>query len=282
MNNTITKISFLAFLGMTASMSHAAILFSEDFNEYTAGEPIPTGTDQTWTIRTENTTFEAIDDTSHIFSPSGNQYGQLDFDAASGAADPLASTNSSAFSEGSMTGKLSISFCTPEAQSTSGYGFLLRIGNAAGNSGTAFAMYILKNGQLRPSTTDGGMGYSFATYSLGVANQLEIVFNNSNDSVSYEGGTVASRTMDVYLNGSLVADDITSGTGGLALESNITNINFSAKTYAEAFTGTMYLNKVELSTIPESSASSNAIAIALIAALSLFIRHRYHSRRSSL
>ncbi|MGE9292114.1 MAG: hypothetical protein ACQKBW_00750 [Puniceicoccales bacterium] len=279
MNKIASKLTFLSILGIAAA-SHATVMFSETFEEYDLGAIPQGGAEDKWTFREAGGTFIAVDDTTHIFSQDANQYGRMNFDGAAGAQDPLLTTRATeySFSGGSSTGQVSFQFVDTSAIAETNYGFLLRLGTSAGNSGTALAFYI-RNGELRYSNNQGNLGAAFASYSLDTVNQIDIVYNYTASDLDYSGSTVAATSMDIYINGELVGDNITTADSTVTVGSAVSNFNLTAKTWSSEFEGELLLDDIivdsEIS-IPEPSSSCAILGVA--AALVLFLsRRRFRS-----
>ena len=254
MNKTLKyALSSLALIASAASSS-ATVFFAENFETYTPDAAVPT--DNIWFLRTESGSFTTKDDsTNNDFS--GSKYGEIIFDDTAGVADPLVAVRSTYSVTGSATGQVSFKFLDPTSPSTTGNGFLLRLGTNAGNSTTAFAIFI-KDGNFITSSTSGTAGSTFASYSLGTTNELDIIYNNSASTLNYNGGSVVSRAMDIYLNGTLVGDDIDGGTIGssLTVGSAVEKLNFTAKTSSSDFNGALYVDDILMNdaiSIPETN-----------------------------
>lgn len=279
--NIIIPIAFLATSGVT----DATVLFSDDFNSYTAGDPITIGSSPIkWaSVRptgnppaTTEAFFTAELDSSNFFGEgTANQYADMSLtDAVGNENNILISTN--AFS-GSETGQFSMEFYDPSSASNSGTGWSLRLGTGAGNSATIFGVF-LDDGDLILSGGSGVVpnGGTIATYTQDAVHTLDIVFNNSSSNLNYAGGIVASQRMDVYLNGILVGDDL-ANSGGTGVGTNISAFNFTGKTDT-SFTNSLYINRIVVDNSPTIPETSNYASIAgLLTLMLVWLRCRSHA-----
>ncbi|MGE9293305.1 MAG: hypothetical protein ACQKBW_06810 [Puniceicoccales bacterium] len=280
--NTLAKALTLSTL-LLGSMSaiHATVIFSEDFEEYTAGSEIAAGSGLNWLevkprgTGTNTMTFDAEEDTSHLFSTEYNQYGLM----FANAVTVNNAVRSNVFSSGTLSGQMSFTFYDPSSATHSGDGWSLRISNAsAGNGATAFGIFIKNGGLYLSYSTDVACSATpFASYDMDAANELVIVFNNQNTSMTYSGGTIVAGSMDIYLNGVLVGDDLGKA-GGVPVGENIRSFNFTDKT-STAFSGTLYLDDIIVDdsiSIPELSESS--LFMGIIPLVLLAFRRRQNKR----
>ncbi|QYY36279.1 hypothetical protein [Ruficoccus sp. ZRK36] len=277
MNKIAKALAISTLLLGSMSAIHATVIFSENFDEYTAGEPVPWNTDysENW-LQVVAYDFDTETDSSHMFSAGPNQYGSL---SGSNLSSQMVARSTVFDGPGTQTGQMSFAFYDPSSEPHSGNGFVFRISNQdSGNAKAAFAIFI-QNGELIlaygsdiiPSAT------SFASYNQNEANQLDIVFNNSDSPLTYSGGTIVAGAMDVYLNGELVGDDL-GRAGSLGTGVNIRSFNITAKT-SPAFTGTMYLDDIVVDdsiSIPEISESS--LYMGIIPLVLLALRRRRNKR----
>ncbi|QYY36764.1 hypothetical protein [Ruficoccus sp. ZRK36] len=269
MNNHLKCLVALSGLLAATGTLSAANLFFDNFDSYPAGDAIPAGTGQNWSEVKTSVSFTAETDSSHIFSESSNQYALMQATAAT--------TNvyvASKYFSGTLTGEVSMKFYDNSEDAFAGNGWSLRIGNSGGNSGTAFGVFI-ENGQIIRSanTSVSSGGGTITSYSFDTVNDLNIVFNNSEDVLTYSGGSVASGKMDVYLNGVLVGNDLDGcGESNIAdteVEATIRVINFTAKVGTEnPFTSTLYLDEISVdseASIPEPAESGICIGLGILA-----------------
>ncbi|QYY36048.1 PEP-CTERM sorting domain-containing protein [Ruficoccus sp. ZRK36] len=285
MNRYCPKLTALmisaGFAGCLPLTSSAEVLYFENFESYTPGSTITTASAYWSSDYTGNDIyFEARDDSSDLFGSSGNQYGYL--------ADTSV-TNNQSFSEaitpftGTQTGQLDFSFYDPSGDLFNGQGFLVRIGSGNGNKKTSFGLFVMDGELVWASGNGVWLNTSqTTTYAMDTANTVSVVFNNSNDPLTYGDQTVASHCMDVYLNGVLVGDDW-GGAGEDPTGTAIANVNFTAKSQessATDFAGTIYLDDIRVDSsinIPEPSSSAMLFA-SLGGALFVLIKRLRRAR----
>lgn len=260
----------------------ASVLYSEDFEGYTVDACVPTGASAKWStyfLATAQATDNGTDllgrvKTGPAFGVNSKYLMLQDTNATTGMS--LASSTSTNFG---TTGQLSMSFYSPSGMVNQGDGWLLRLGTIYNNSSTAFGLFI-ENGSIYAATTSNitQAASALATYSLDTANTLSIVYNNSTSLLTYDGGTVASGKMDVWLNGSLVGNDL-AGIGNLAIGTALANFNFTAKAAAGPipdFEGTLYVDNIEVNSIATIPEPRTAI-LAGMALIGLLLVHRRQS-----
>ncbi|QYY37250.1 hypothetical protein [Ruficoccus sp. ZRK36] len=273
LRSALLGISLVATL---PCLSQATVIYSEDFESYTAGSAIQqlnVDPESHWLYSTNknDVSFTAQDDATDIFSSSSNQYGVIsDTSTTNNQSISIATTKFAA----TETGSLTFDFYDSSQSLFNGEGFLLRIGPDSGNGGTAFGLWI-QNGTIYSATGAGSwQSTSLSSYTLNTAHNLNIVFNNSSDAVGYEGDTIDSNTMNIYLDGVLIGDNL-GGSGG-SVGSAIELLNFTSITSSEPaddFAGTIYLDNITVdNSIPESS--SSALLIGLGATLFALVQRR--------
>jgi hypothetical protein len=280
MNHYLNKITLATALLALPLGTQASELWSDNFESYTAGDSVPARSNGTENWRNAvATSFDVVTDSSNIFSSDSNQYAEMTATGLTSA--PNVNSYADATTPASETGQLSFSFYDPSTATHAGFGWSLRIGSLnAGNSNTAFGIFINDGSLVLSDGTGVNYGDVITTYTQDAVQQLDIVFNNSISSLDYGTGVVASGTMDVYLNGVLVGDDL-AGSGGLAIGETIGNINFTAKTSEETpFSGTLYLDDLSLNSsiaIPEPSSAALLLGLAVL--LPLGMRYRSTDRK---
>ncbi|QYY35339.1 PEP-CTERM sorting domain-containing protein [Ruficoccus sp. ZRK36] len=275
--NYLSKLLPLGLIGMSAiaTTASAATFFSDDFEEYTAGAAIPLGSEEIWREAkvVGEVVFDAENDTGHYFSSESNKYAVLS--QVDGTGQGLASATG--FS-GTTTGQMNFSFYDPSSDTSD---WLMRIsGNAWGGNGNTLWGLFMQNGTLYVGSGQYvSPGAQIGTYQQDTAYTISIVFNNSDSTLNYDGGSVASQMMDVYLNGELIGDDLAS-TGNIGTGTTVQNINFASKVNSP---GTIYLDDISLDSnisIPEPSTMS-ALAVGLgIMCLAIGRRMKLFGRRS--
>lgn len=274
-------LSLIPALSLAAA-AHAAAVFSDDFSSYTPGV-LTTGAAPAnkWASPPAG----IIDDNSSLFTrvttDSGNLFGAgtsnqylriADTSNANNTLNYNLAINDTAIGQ---VGTLAFDFYDPSGDGAQGDGWLLRMGTAAGNSVTAFGLYLM-NGELRVATTSNVTpnGTAFGTYSLDTLHSLVIFYNSSASNVSYAGRTLAANTMDVWLDGTIAATAL-GRSGGTTGVQTIDSFGFTRKTTtntATDFVGTLYLDNItaysgaETAAIPEPSAfalAGGAVALTL-------------------
>ncbi|QYY35061.1 hypothetical protein [Ruficoccus sp. ZRK36] len=297
MNHVITTLALSAGL-LTPILGSAAVLFEDNFNEYANGLDLITAPDTEWNAyASENPNYGTgtLPDAFSVIEDSGNLFGSgtsnkfMKMAVTQTVEKYNINSSANAFTSSTLTGQVDFRFVDPTDAASTGYGWAVRIGYGNGNDKTSFAI-ILDEGKLHTGVGASiGNGDVLSTYSMDTAYAVTIVFNNSADSMIYAGGSVASKTMDVYLDGVLIGNDVP-GSGGEGFSSdpiddpvtytNIANINFTAKAYSP-FQDTLYIDDVEVNSdisIPEPSTSAFLIGISVL--LVTFLRRRLKGARS--
>ncbi|RRJ96931.1 hypothetical protein Ga0100231_024570 [Opitutaceae bacterium TAV4] len=206
--------------------------FSNDFNDYTSGSALPLSyTLNGWSPQTApqttddgNTLFSRIvtDSGNHFGSGTENRYLRVaDTSNANGTASYgnynfLLSTASNALGGESDSGMLAFDFYEPENAAAQGIGWMLRLGNGwAANGNTVFALCIGQGGVRRVTGTNNvpDTSATLGEFSQNQKHTLRIVFNSSAETLVYNGGSVATGTMDVWLDNTKIASGV-AGSGG--------------------------------------------------------------------
>ncbi len=277
----------LSFAALTSS--HATVLFSENFDSYTSGVSIATAGPAKWS-KSNNLTGISADivqtDTNDYFGAgSGNKMGQISQLSPSGNLAVLNSTTTTSFG---LTGQVSFDYVVPpydtvsptsEPYVTNNYasdGIVFRIGSASGNGNSAFGL-LFKEGSLYAVSGDGlGAPVLLASTSVSTMHSLSMVYNNQSTSFNYDGGSLAAQSMDVYLDGVLVGDDLTHG--ALAADTAIASLGFIAKGIGNSMVLTMYTDNFVVSdtvVIPEPDTLASLAGLgALLTAVMLRRRKR--------
>ncbi|HEY9249933.1 MAG TPA: hypothetical protein VIO38_12415 [Rariglobus sp.] len=281
------RLSLLPALALSLAVVHAAPVFTESFNSDTPGVLVTGSSSTKW--NSPGTGSNVIDDNSTLFTrvttDTGNLFGQGTGNQYLRIADTSNANNALNYNlvikdtTIGQVGTLAFNFYDPSGDSAQGNGWLLRLGTSAGNSTTAFGLYLM-NGQLRVATTNNVEPNStaFATYALDTAHSLVIYFNSSSSAVSYGEHTLAANTMDVWLNGSIAATAL-ARSGGSTGDQTIDSFGFTRKVSSNTssdFVGTLLVDDlnaysgVELSAIPEPASFAMLGGIgALVCALTL-------------
>lgn len=206
----------VAFISLfTASPSIAALVFSEDFEGLTNGEDLTTSNTALTYIRI-GTGLGVIDAlTPGNFGTGGSAIVTQNTSSSSlngiGVASTLPASNLYELSMDlrltDLTGDVVIGVGTGSAFT----------GNTTFT--TAQGLFWLQsdsgNFERRTSSAwvDVGGGTSFA---LNTNYTLRVLANGSSSAVAYSGGSLAANTMDIYLDGTLLDDDVPVTTPGLS------------------------------------------------------------------
>lgn len=276
-----SAIALLAVLS-SASLVHSAEIFSESFDSYNVGV-LPNNWNNTsykWQKATDdgNTLFaRVVQDTEDLFGTgTGNRYLRL-VDTTSG--DPVCGLEMRKTDIG-QAGYLSFDFYQPEFTGTAGDGWMLRIGTDSSNASTVFGLF-LNNGKLfRAAGTSVGTGTwgEIGSYDLKKLNTIKVVFNSSANAITYDGRTLASGTMDVWIGGTLIRSGV-AASGGLgdgwngSAPQTISAFNFYTKSNAA---GEIFIDNISfgtLSNIPEPQTVALLSGLGILG-LALVMQHR--------
>ncbi|QYY35062.1 hypothetical protein [Ruficoccus sp. ZRK36] len=285
MNHKLTALILSTSL-FAPLIGSAAVVFEDNFNEYAAGSDLDGLSGSEWNVynntETETDVFTVQQDTANYFG-QGTSSNYMRMAITNEIVQKSTAVSSKSFTENTLTGQVSYRFYDPTDASSTGDGWAIRIGPGSGNGVTSFSL-IMDEGSLYAGTgTSVGKGDVLLSYDMDTAYTVTIVFNNSADTISYAGGSIASKTMDVYVDGVRVGTNLAgSGTEGTTSTSheNIASVNFTSKSW-NAFADTLYIDDVEVSTdisIPEPSTSAFLIGMSVL--LITFLRRRLKGARS--
>lgn len=273
------SLRLIPLLALSLTAAHAATILTDNFNSYTPGvlttgsgvwaNPSPGSIDDNTSLFTR-----VVTDTSNRFGQgASNQYLRLaDTSNTNNALNYNLAINDTSIGQ---VGTLSFNFYDPSGDGAQGNGWLLRIGTGAGNGATAFGLFLM-NGQLRVATTNNvePNATAFATYALDTVHSLTIFFNSSSNAVAYGTHSLAANTMDVWLNGSIIATGL-ARSGGTTGDQTIDSFGFTRKVSATPgadFVGELLLDNiaaywgVETSAIPEPSSFALLGGVAMMTA----------------
>ncbi|QYY34311.1 hypothetical protein [Ruficoccus sp. ZRK36] len=255
--------------------AQGAVLVEDNFNGYSpVPESLPTGeSPEIWktTLTNANKTFTVVADTGNLFGQgTSNQFLNMAVTSYDTSLQPMAATNTF---NSTQSGQISLDFYDPTG--STGDGWIMRWGTGNGNSTSAFALsiqdgsfYLYTGGSITKQD-------AVASYTQDTVNNLVVVFNNTGSALTYEGGTVASGMMDVWLNGTRVASGV-SNTGNISTGTSLNSFNFVSKAQ---YVGSLYIDNLSIdsnASIPEPSESA---AILLAATLLLAFLKRVKGRR---
>ncbi|MET0263478.1 MAG: PEP-CTERM sorting domain-containing protein [Rariglobus sp.] len=267
------SLRLLPLLALSLTAAHAATILTENFNSYTPGV-LPTGpAPGIWAnpspgiIDDNDSLFTRVvtDTTNRFGQGTSNQYLRLaDTSNANSALNYNLAINDKPIGQ---VGTLSFNFYDPSGDGAQGNGWLLRIGTGAGNGATAFGLFLM-NGQLRVATTNNVEPNStaFATYALDTVHSLTVFFNSSSSAVSYGTNSLAANTMDVWLNGTIIATGL-ARSGGTVGDQTIDSFGFTRKVSGTAgsdFVGELLLDNIAAYSGVETSAIPEPSSIALL------------------
>ncbi|EIP99796.1 hypothetical protein OpiT1DRAFT_04327 [Opitutaceae bacterium TAV1] len=299
---TITLLGTLSLAAVFAAASaRATVIFTDDFNSYTAGNltgdtgsatetpgvkwrnPSATDDDHTVTIAS---------DTSNFFSHGGgNKY--LSLVSAATGKSPVAQTNrptTDGTASGSWTnagiGTLSFDFYQPTVANPTGSGWMVRLLNQAttygGNSNAVFGLF-LSNGTLYAASTANvnPASTALASFALNRAHTLSVVFNTTSTARIYGNDseyTLAANSMDIWLDGSRVGTAL-GGAGGKAGAAAINKIDFTTKsTISSLFVDNLVLDNTLIAPAPVPEPATVALATGAVALAGALVARRRHRR----
>jgi hypothetical protein len=132
--------------------------------------------------------------------------------------------------------------------------------NAACHSAHSFCGFrfrMLSGGGVQFRYRAGGTYTALAgsSFSQGTVYNIEIIGNNTTSSISYGRGSVAVQTYDLYVNGTLVGDDLSKD--GLPSDANIDSWTFYAKE-SVANSAAIFLDDIEYANYICGNITTNA------------------------
>lgn len=237
--NLLTRFLAFAVFALGYSTIHGALVFTEDFSGLTNGEAISTT------------------NTSLTYIRIGSGGGVINALAPGSFGTGPSATVTQSSSSGSLNG-IGVGDTLP-ASDVYDLSLDFRLTNLAGDvvigvgSGSTFTgsstfstaqgLFWLQSdaGNFERRTSSGWSNIGGGTTLLADTNYtLRVIANGSGSPLSYSGGTVAANTMDVFLNGALLDDDVAVTTPGLQADGfrmyQINEGNFEVDTIALADT----------------------------------------------
>lgn len=208
-NKTNMKKIFpgLLILGLTLS-AHAQI-FTEDFGTLADGTAITTVNTNFNYVRL-STGASSIMESQNPGAFSGSS---VLINSTSGSLTGLGGTGFASFD----VGTLNFSLATPASMTGTGNTLFFAVGagttftgNSAFSGTDLMAGYQILNGQLQARTGSGsGSWTNVGSVLSGSTNyNFSLVFNGSASTVTYGSSSVAAGTTDIYINGTLVGNDV--------------------------------------------------------------------------
>jgi hypothetical protein len=264
---TLVQTTLIAGLVMVTATSHAAILFNETFGSLADGT----------TLTTANTSFNY----ARASTGSNPVLAAINPGAFSGAAGLLSATNTSITGLGALSGTysafdvgtFSLSLRTPA--DISGTFFLeAGTGNSFTNNVTFSTNDLLFGIQINNGVLQTRTGGAFVTFGSTLAAStnydIEVDFNNSaTTAINSLGGSIATKTADVFINGVLVGDDI-------GIQGAQSATGFRLYTISDVAGNSFQIDNVVLtSVVPEPSS-----ALSLVGGLGMMLLMRPRSRAS--
>jgi hypothetical protein len=219
LRTTILTAAVLVFAAVHAA--HAAVLFNDDFESYTANANISAS--GPWAnVQGISSYMVARDESTAAPFGSPNQYGELaDVGSASGYYLRL---DSPTYTEapGAVT-TFSFDFYEPASVGDSYILFGYAMGNGSLTSTTQRLSLRLQDGVISSSGLTGGT----STYSQDTAYTLHMIFNDTDAPVAYSAGTIAAGKADLWI-------EALSG-GAPVFVGTATATNSQTATYSVAF-----------------------------------------------
>lgn len=233
-------------------MPAQAILFSDDFDAYTAGEPLPTGP---WGSVTPNT-IEA-DAAMEVVYDSGDYFGQGTSNKVLHVLDETSSSNTRADLANLSFQVATLEFDFYETSDASGAPWRISFGLNSSGAGNVFQVTL----------NSGNPG----SYSLDAMHKVQIVVNSSTETVNYADTSVASMHYDLWIDGVIVTDEGSTSNipSGFVAGDSMTAFRFT--TDSGGMSQEIYADNLTLygsAVIPEPSSyalTSGLLGIAMLA-----------------
>ncbi|MCH7225904.1 PEP-CTERM sorting domain-containing protein [Haloferula sp. A504] len=178
----------IALLATLALPSHAAVLFTEDFEDLTANANL-SGTNSGSFAVTSNLQSVVRDESTSTVFGTPNQYLEL-FDTVGNNGFQIQSA------EYSQTANAVTTFQFDFYEPSGGGGANLNVGFARGdiNTSGSRARVFLNDGVVDGLSTTGT-----TSYSLDTVYTFYMILNDTDNPVAYGGGTLAANTADIWL-----------------------------------------------------------------------------------
>jgi hypothetical protein len=216
--------STLAVLITGITAVNGQVLFTDDFEAWTVGEPVTdVGSEndpQRW--KSDGDPFDIIEqDTGNVFGlGTDNQFmrvGNVPVDGALPGGSLDIEQRSYDKGDGVPTGVLQVSFDFYEPSSGSGKGFVSDLSDPGylrirgDKTGAGLHIIILDDGELQVAG-EGEEVVTLHTYGEDTVVRFDFVFNQSGEDVTYRDNVLNSGKVDIYANNVLVAANIETGT----------------------------------------------------------------------
>ena len=271
----ITAISTLPAI----NAANAATVFEENFDSYAKDALLPAGTGTPW-----NLFYAPANEGTYVRQDTGNYFGHgangqyLDASVVDKPRDKgyfLSSSPLPVNGNFGAVGQISFQIYQPAAFTNMAAYLDLTVG-AGGNSNLTWGIgFSNGNIYLVRGSSAVAVAPSLATYDYQKAYQITLAFNNSLEEVSYDGHTLQSGGLDLWIDGKLVASnlmrDIGSGQPALGTAIDSFNLKFRPSdplSASETFSGEIYVDSIKgenLLSVPEpSSMALGAVAAGLL------------------
>ena len=213
--------STLAVFICSTMAVNGQVLFTDDFEAWTVGEPVTDSGNDPERWKSDGDPFEIIElDTDDVFGQgTDNQFiraGNVSVDGALPGGNLDIEQRSYDKGDGVPSGVLQVSFDFYEPSSNSGKGFVADLSDPGylrlrgDESGSGLHIIILDDGELQIEG-EGEEVVTLHTYGEDTVVRFDFVFNQSGEDVTYRGNVLNSGKFDVYANHLLVASNIETG-----------------------------------------------------------------------
>ncbi|WP_425395285.1 PEP-CTERM sorting domain-containing protein [Aeoliella sp.] len=219
----LSQLFTLVVASVASVSAHGAVLFEDDFESYTAGDPLPITGPWTGFSDIDSGAITVREDTVPIFG-AGNQYLDYEDNNLDGSGGSV-SDHPSVYGEftGSSSEVFTASFDFYEPDLGPEGRFKLRFGEGSGSISTSSEIIYeiqLENGDVRGSwgldndnNVNDGDGVEdlvlTGMYSLDEVHHIDLITNLSDSPISYGGAqTLGAKGYDIWLDGVLIAQDV--------------------------------------------------------------------------
>jgi len=197
------------------------VLFTDDFEAWTAGEPVTDSGNDPERWKSDGDPFEIIEqDTDNVFGlGTENQFirfGNVSVDGSLVGGNLDSEQRSYDTGDGVPTGVLQVSFDFYEPSTNSGKGLATDLSDPGflrirgDESGSGMHIIILDDGELQVAG-EGEEVITLHTYGGDTVVRFDFVFNQSGEDVTYRGNVLNSGKFDVYADYLLVGSNIETG-----------------------------------------------------------------------
>lgn len=213
--------STLAVFLCSTMAVNGQVLFTDDFEAWTVGEPVTDSGNDPERWKSDGDPFDIIElDSDDVFGRGTDnafiRFGNVPVDGALPGGNLDIEQRTYTEGDGVPTGVLQVSFDFYEPSSNSGKGFVADLSDPGylrirgSESGSGMHIIILDDGELQVAG-EGDEVVTLHTYGEDTVVRFDFVFNQSGEDVTHRDNVLNTGKIDIYANGVLVASNVETG-----------------------------------------------------------------------